>query len=90
MPFQILLSKAEVPPLKIVDDILVPVTCDNKSKMVDDILVSVTCENKSFLANVKVISFMESKKLKLNDKKCHKMHLVKTNSNCPSLKVHSS
>ena len=33
---------------------------------------------------------MESKKLKLSNKKCHKMHIGKVNNNCPNLSVHSS
>ena len=32
---------------------------------------------------------MERKKLKLSGTKCNKMHLGKTTTNCPSLKVHS-
>ena len=47
-------GKVEVPPLEMVDDILVPVKCSPQS----------------IIMNAKVNSFMESKKLKLNVEKC--------------------
>lgn len=67
-------GKTEVPLLEIVDDVLYPTKCNQDA----------------IIANAKVNSFMESKKLEVNDKKCHKMHLGKVNKNCPSLSVHSS
>ena len=33
---------------------------------------------------------MDTKQLKLNSNKCHKMHIGKANKNCPELLVHSS
>ena len=58
--------------------------------MVDDILFPTKCSQDSIVANAKVNSFMETKKLELNDKKCHKMHIGKNNKNCLSLNVHES
>ena len=57
--------------------------------MVDDILIPSKCNKDSIVANAKVNSFIERKRLKLNSSKCHKMHLGKANVNCPSLNVHS-
>ena len=65
-------GKVEVPPLEMVDDILFPTKCGSDS----------------ITANAKVNSFVETKKLKLSDKKCHKMHIGKMNKNCPSLNIH--
>ena len=56
--------------------------------MVDDLLIPLKCNNDSILANAKLNSFMERKKLKLSDTKCSKMHLGKPNENCPNLSVH--
>ena len=57
-------------------------------EMVDDILVPINCGQESAKLNAKVNSFIESKKLKLSCKKCHKMHLGKKTLLCPKLKVH--
>ena len=57
-------------------------------EMVDDILVISECGQDSVVLNSKVNSFIESKKLKLSSTKCHKMHIGKMTPNCPTLKVH--
>ena len=57
-------------------------------EMVDDILVTTKCGQESVKANSKVNAFIESKKLKLSTLKCHRMHLGKVLPTCPNLKVH--
>ena len=57
--------------------------------MVDDVLIPVKCNNDSIEANIKINHFIETKKLKLNSTKCHKMHIGKKNESCPNLQVHS-
>ena len=57
-------------------------------EMVDNILVPVKCGQDSIKMNSKVNAFIESKKLTLSSKKCHKMHLGKKSLTCPNLKVH--
>ena len=63
-------------------------------EMVDDILAITKCSSQSVKVNAVINSFMETKKLKLNKKKCHNVHIEKkTKQNkpkqrCPKLKVH--
>ena len=60
--------------------------------MVDDVLVPTKCNNDALVANAKVNTFMESKRLILNKSKCHKMHIEKRemNDNCSKLMVQNS
>ena len=46
------------------------------------------CATESVVTNATVNSFMEINKLKLNHKKCGKIHIGKKSIQCPSLKVH--
>ena len=63
-------------------------------EMVDDILSVTKCSNQSVKVNAVVNTFMETKKLKLNKKKCHRIHVPAKNdrkqskTNCPKLKIH--
>ena len=60
--------------------------------MVDDILSIQRCSNKSVKTNSVINAFVELKKLKFSETKCHRIHLGKPNrnpSNCPELKVHT-
>ena len=61
-------------------------------EMVDDILAVTKCSKQSIEVNAIVNTFMETKKLKLNKKKCHKIHIQvrnkKLTKRCPNLKVH--
>ena len=56
--------------------------------MVDDALIISTCGTESVKTNSVINSFIESKKLKFGKSKCHRMHIGKSDKNCPSLKVH--
>ena len=56
--------------------------------MVDDILTVAKCGATSLAMNKTVNEFMLSKKLKLNPKKCVKIHIGKKCEHCPKLKVH--
>ena len=56
--------------------------------MVDDVLSVAKCSSASVVTNTTVNSFMEINKLKLNHKKCGKIHIGKKSNQCPSLKVH--
>ena len=59
--------------------------------MVDDILTIQKCSNESVKINSVVNGFIETKKLTLNDKKCHRIHIQKQKNNrmeCKRLKVH--
>ena len=57
-------------------------------EMVDDVVTLSKCGATSVTLNSTVNTFMEHKKLKLNPKKCAKMHIGKACLNCPKLKVH--
>ena len=59
--------------------------------MVDDVLDINKCGNESVIANSIVNTFIDTIKLKLSDKKCHKIHIQKKHGvkNCPDLKVHT-
>ena len=57
-------------------------------QMVDDILGIVKCSPQSKQLNTVVNTFMESEKLTLSQKKCHKVHIGKEDRNCCDLKVH--
>ena len=48
-------------------------------EMVDDILSVTKCLNQSVKVNAVVNTFMETKKLKLNKKKCHRIHVPSKN-----------
>lgn len=48
------------------------------------------CGQDSVESNAKVNSFIEAKKLKLSQTKCHKMHIGKVSNYCPQLKVHDT
>ena len=43
--------------------------------MVDDILAVQKCNNDTVKVNAMINSFVESKKLKLSEQKCHKIHI---------------
>ena len=55
--------------------------------MVDDIIAVSNVENTT-KTNVMINTFIESKKLKLSESKCFRLHIGKEHENCPSLKVH--
>ena len=55
--------------------------------MVDDILTVSNVENSQEI-NKLVNTFFEHKKLKLNSKKCFRIHIGKGHENCPEMKVH--
>ena len=61
--------------------------------MVDDILSVQKCSNEALKINAAVNAFIESKKLTLNSKKCHRIHVEKsrnkTELKCPELKIHN-
>ena len=60
--------------------------------MVDDILCIQKCSTQTVKMNSVVNSFIEGKKLKLSNKKCHRIHVqnkkLKSAPKCPELKVH--
>ena len=56
--------------------------------MVDDILTISKCSATASALNVTVNDFIESKKLKLNHKKCSVIHVGKKTGTCPDIKVH--
>ena len=62
--------------------------------MVDDILSIQKCSMDSVKANAVINGFIESKKLTLSKKKCHRIHISKkcpsTDFECPVLKVHEA
>ena len=55
--------------------------------MVDDIMSIKKCSESGSI-NAVINSFIEMKKLKLNQKKCNRIHIGKNNNACPELKVH--
>ena len=57
---------------------------------VDDILSVTECGPNSVKMNAYVQSKVDSKKLRLSDKKCVKMHIGGNKNGCPSLKVHET
>ena len=57
-------------------------------QMVDDVLCISNCSPQSVQVNSVINSFMECKKLTLNHKKCHNVHIGKYQK-CPQLKVHN-
>ena len=57
-------------------------------EMVDDVVTLSKCGATSIALNKTVNTFIEHKKLRLNTKKCAKMHIGKKCVNCPNLKVH--
>ena len=65
-------------------EVAVPTLC-----MVDDVLAVQKCSKASLQINSVINSFMETKKLTLNQKKCSKIHIGKSSSCCPPLKVHN-
>ena len=56
--------------------------------MVDDELIISECGNDSVMTNSVINTFIESKKLRFAESKCHKIHIGKTNQICPVLQVH--
>ena len=62
--------------------------------MVDNVLCLQKCSADTLKMNSLVNSFMESKKLKLSNKKCHRIHIqnkkLKKDNKCPEIKVHES
>ena len=56
-------------------------------EMVDDVMCITNCSPQSVQANAVVNSFMECKKMILNRKKCHKLH-IGIDRKCANLKVH--
>ena len=59
--------------------------------MVDDMLTIQKCSEKSVKMNSVINAFIESKKLKLSETKCHRIHIQKHQNNekgCKKLKVH--
>ena len=67
---------------------ILPLAC------VDDLLGFAPCGNKSIALNTFINTHMEMKKLKFHTpdqsgkSKCHKLHVGKTNTLCPELRVH--
>ena len=57
---------------------------------VDDILSVTECGPNSVKMNAYVQSKVDSKKLRLSDKKCVKMHIGGNKNSCPSLKIHET
>ena len=55
---------------------------------VDDMLAVSECGQASVSVNVAINAKIEAKKLELNSKKCHQIHIGKTNKRCPELKTH--
>ena len=59
-------------------------------EMVDDCLNLSKCGNDSVITNAYIVTQIETKKLDLNEEKCHQMH-IGCNDNidfCPQLKTH--
>ena len=59
-------------------------------EMVDDVVTVSKCGATAVTLNTTVNTFIEHKKLRLNAKKCAKMHIGKKCMNCPKLKVHDT
>ena len=57
-------------------------------EMVDDIIDIQNCGVDAISSNALVNSFIEHKKLRMGQTKCHKIHCGKKSSSCPNLKVH--
>ena len=55
--------------------------------MVDDVLIVTNVENTEEMNKI-VNTFVESKKLRLSQQKCTRIHIGKEHKNCPELKVH--
>ena len=55
---------------------------------VDDVIAISDCGPNSIKMNAYVQSKADTKKLKLSESKCVKMHFGKKSENCPSLKIH--
>ena len=49
--------------------------------MIDDLLPISKCGQDSVVANAVTNSFVESKRLELSDKKCHRIHIGKRENN---------
>ena len=61
--------------------------------MVDDLLSIQKCSTDTLRVSAVINSFIESKKLKLSESKCHKIHIKNKkdkNTQCSDLKVHES
>ena len=59
--------------------------------MIDDVLGMAVCGDQSIELNAMINAKMETKKLRLSDDKCFKIHICKGSTDCPqSLKVHQS
>ena len=59
-------------------------------QMVDDVLGIQKCSRKSQRLNGVINTFIELEKLTLSEKKCHNVHVGKSKTECPDLKVHGS
>ena len=57
-------------------------------QMVDDILTITECDSTAIAMNSTVNTFVETKKLKLAEKKCSIIHVGKQHKDCPNLRVH--
>ena len=55
--------------------------------MVDDVICVTNVENTTRM-NTLINTFIESKKLRLSETKCSRIHIGKGHDNCPKLKVH--
>ena len=58
-------------------------------EMVDDILDIQKCGIESVKANAVVNTFIDHKKLKMGQEKCHKIHCGKKSNTCPNLTIHN-
>jgi hypothetical protein len=59
--------------------------------MIDDVLGMAVCGDQSIELNAIINAKMETKKLRLSEDKCFKIHICKGSTECPqSLKVHQS
>ena len=59
-------------------------------QMVDDILGIQQCSSKSLKLNSVINTFISLEKLTLSSKKCHNIHIGKSDMKCHNLKVHGS
>ena len=55
--------------------------------MIDDVLAVAECGTKSVKTNSVINSFVDSQKLQLSAKKCHKIHVGNQTTFCPALKI---
>ena len=57
--------------------------------MIDDVANVAECGLESLMDNAYIVAKFEQLKLELNQDKCHKMHVGRSNVHCPTLKAHN-